>query len=292
MLSRHGVWAILLLAGTLGAQPDPGVNFDAASLKLVPAWNGRGMPPVPYREGGPGSPDPVRLLLHNYTLRDLITMAYRVKEFQVSGPEWLVNPGGVLQSEKYNVVAGLPAGTTESQLAEMLRNLLRERFEIQVRRSTIKAPGYALVPVSKGHKLKSAESLETEAARDPNQIMQSLGRPGKDGVFAMTPGRPQMQVSPRGNLNLVKFVAYSMPGFCEWLSSQLRMIVIDKTALQGAFDFSFEYANRLSATAEQDVEGRDLAGAVQSDLGLQLRRQELDMEKIIVEHARRIPLTD
>jgi uncharacterized protein (TIGR03435 family) len=55
-------------------------------------------------------------------MRDYIARAYRVKLYQVTGPDWLT-------SARFDVNAKLPAGSTPEQIPEMLQSLLEERFQ-------------------------------------------------------------------------------------------------------------------------------------------------------------------
>src|SRR5579872_4465515 len=67
------------------------------------------------------SSDPGMVRYSNYALRDLIRIAYRVKVFQVEGPEWIDNT-------RFEIQAKLPAGATQAQVPEMLQTMLAERF--------------------------------------------------------------------------------------------------------------------------------------------------------------------
>src|ERR1700692_3185171 len=69
-------------------------------------------------------------------MRDYIARAYRMKLYQVTGPEWLT-------SERYDVNAKLPEGSTPDQIPEMLQSLLEERFQIKLHREKKELPVYA-----------------------------------------------------------------------------------------------------------------------------------------------------
>src|ERR1700684_3189218 len=74
-----------------GQTGDSQPAFEVASVKPSP-------PPGPNRSdrsvgrrvrGGPGSSDPGEATLTNIDLFSLVTMAYDVKAYQLSGPGWL-----------------------------------------------------------------------------------------------------------------------------------------------------------------------------------------------------------
>jgi uncharacterized protein (TIGR03435 family) len=77
-----------------------------------------------------------------FPVQAYIAMAYRVKQYQVSGPEWIA-------STMYDVSGKLPAGSKTSQIPEMLQSLLAERFQLKLHHEQKELPVYALV-VGKG----------------------------------------------------------------------------------------------------------------------------------------------
>ncbi len=87
-------------------------EFDAASVKPAqPIQTGqRVMIGV---RGGPGTDDPEHVTFSGSALMVVITLAYDVKEYQVTGPSWL-------SSERYDIQAKLPAGSTKDQFHLML----------------------------------------------------------------------------------------------------------------------------------------------------------------------------
>jgi uncharacterized protein (TIGR03435 family) len=87
-----------------------------------------------------------RVTVTDNSLKDLIRLAYQVKDYQISAPAWMA-------AEKYEIAAVMPAGATRSQAPEMLRTLLEERFHLKLHRETRKLAAYALVAAKGGPKL-------------------------------------------------------------------------------------------------------------------------------------------
>jgi hypothetical protein len=58
------------------------------------------------------------------SLRDLITVAYKVKPYQITGPSWLTR-------ERFDIVATLPEGAAKDAIPAMLQNLLVGRFALK-----------------------------------------------------------------------------------------------------------------------------------------------------------------
>ena len=71
-------------------------------------------------------------------LRDIIAAAYRVKSYQVSGPDWVT-------TSQFDVNAKVPPGTKISQVPEMRQALLADRFGLTFHRDTKDTAVYALV---------------------------------------------------------------------------------------------------------------------------------------------------
>ena len=57
----------------------------------------------------------------SFSIKDLIRTAYEVKDYQITGPDWL---NGVMSAERFNIEATMPEGATEKQVPQMLQALL------------------------------------------------------------------------------------------------------------------------------------------------------------------------
>src|SRR3974377_844793 len=99
------------LAILAGAQANQEPRFEAFSIKPSPKWTG-GFPPIQSMQGGPGTARPNRIGLSYYPLRDMLTRAYGVQPYQISGPGWLVDVK-YLQTDTFEVDATLPPGATK-----------------------------------------------------------------------------------------------------------------------------------------------------------------------------------
>ena len=95
--------------------------FEAASVK-------------PNRAGGVTTRhiEPGTITYLNITLGEFIAMAYGVKHYQLSGPDWIVNYGS---TDRYDVIAKAAGAVSAEPLQRMLGPLLLERFH---RHSTAK----------------------------------------------------------------------------------------------------------------------------------------------------------
>src|SRR5579872_6796460 len=122
----------------------PQARFDVASIK-------------PSRLSGEGrnrenvTANPGTLTMHNVSLRSALQWAYRMKEYQVSGPTWIGD-------ERFDISAKAADAAGEDQLRAMLQNLLADRFKIALHREKKDLPFYALLVAKNGPKLAAGKA--------------------------------------------------------------------------------------------------------------------------------------
>ena len=74
------------------------------------------------------------------TLKDLISLAYKVQPFQITGPDWIAN-------QRFDIIAKLPDGASKEDAPLMLQALLEERFQLKLHRESKERPVLALLPI-------------------------------------------------------------------------------------------------------------------------------------------------
>jgi len=97
--------------------------------------------------------DGAQARIASFTLKDLVGTAYRTKAYAVSGPDWT-------GSDRFDLVAKMPAGATSDQLPEMLQALLADRFQLKFHREKRELPVYALVMGKTPFKLTEVPSSQ------------------------------------------------------------------------------------------------------------------------------------
>jgi uncharacterized protein (TIGR03435 family) len=209
--------------------------------------------------GYPGlEPGGQRFTARSLPLLALIMLAYDTTPDRISGVPASFN------IELYDIEASCDHPIKQEQALQMLQTLLADRFKLTLHRENRERPIYALVVGKGGPKLQEA----AEALSKPD--MQRSGR-----GFAY-------KSAPMSTLTLI-------------LSQQLDRPVVDKTALNGRYDFTLEYARERVGRGAP--EGREPAPnpdglpsiftAVQEQLGLKLEPQKGPVEFIVVDHAER-----
>lgn len=177
----------------------------------------------------------------------------------------------------------------------MLRNLLAERFQLKFHRETRELPGYTLVAVKKGPKLKDAPALPGGAADDSAKPALKLGA---DGYF-LPPDRPgifvQMTRPPGARMVARKT---TMAELTELLQRQMKRPVTEATGLSGKYDFTLDYSTEgmdlgrgpipVSSGRESEPP-QDIIAAMQSQLGLKLEPRKIPVEVLVIDQAAKVP---
>jgi uncharacterized protein (TIGR03435 family) len=308
----------ILVCGAAFGQTAAKPEFDAATVKPSPPL-GNG-PIAIGRKGGPGSSDPGRVAYSGVTLKMLLTVAYNVKPYQISGPSWL-------DSERFDVTATVPEGTTKEQASVMLQNLLLDRFGIKLHHETKELPLYELTLAKNGPKLK-ASVADPNAPPDGAPPEPPKGPPpiGKDGFPQLPPGRKgqMMMITPRG----FHMLAGDQPvsALADMLGNMLSSPVVDKTGLTGVYDYTLDFS-RDSVPGPglpglpPPSPGKDSAGviatvpgpgpatgpaagpvaaadqpdapslfvAIQEQLGLKLEKKKGPLDLIVIDQAEKVP---
>src|SRR5690348_11121127 len=107
--------AVFSFVSALDAQtPPPALTFEVASIKPAPPIDRAKIMSGKLHLGM--SVDAARVDIGNLSLADLIRTAYRLKAFQVSGPDWMT-------TQRFDILAKMPEGATKEQVPEMLQAL-------------------------------------------------------------------------------------------------------------------------------------------------------------------------
>ncbi len=282
MRSQWAVGFYVFAAVALGQTP----TFEAASVKAVVSDNrARAV-----MRGGPGTPDAGQITYTNATLMSVLMRAFDVKNFQISGPDWLT-------SRRYDILARVPAGATRERFNQMLQNLLAERFRLVVHHETRPIQGFDLVTGRGAVKLKpSTESPEPGAEPTGPPKTDSNGFPILD-----KPGLALMEgVKGKSVITFLTARAQPISALVDMLSREFRLPIADKTGLTGKFDFRLEFAPQppgalppppsADALPEIDDSAPNLTTAVQQQLGLRLNPARIPLDVVVIDRGDPTPI--
>lgn len=280
------VWIFLFSCCAASGQSTAAPRFEVASIKPVkPLPMGRIQISL-NADGG-------MLRYTGVPLKECIRIAYRVKEFQVQGPDWL-------ESERFDITAKLPDGSSEDQIPEMLQALLAERFKLTIHREKKEHAIYALVAAKNGPKLKPAET------------------PVEDGPPSRGSGIPRgarsvMMMRGAEGMHL-KAPSATLTNLAEMISRFAERPVVDMTGIEGHYDFDLAFAPETTrgmppmgpgamgrgpaglgpngpAEAPSDA-SVERAGTIQDSVqryGLKLEPRKAPMEIVVVDHIEKVP---
>jgi uncharacterized protein (TIGR03435 family) len=195
-----------------------------------------------------------RVSVTDATLRDLIRLAYQVKDYQILGPPWLAG-------EKFEIAATLPDGATKEQAPAMLRTTLEQRFHLKLHREMRELPVYALVVDKKEAKLTPVAPAGNSAGH----------------------------IDPGGENPSVRHVRLrgAVSSFADSLTPIAGKPVMDMTGIKGSYDFDLTYSPELNALGEDT--GPSLANALRAQLGLRLETRKMKVEVLVIDSADRMP---
>jgi uncharacterized protein (TIGR03435 family) len=277
------VTSLIALACGVGhsQSTDARPTFDAASVKPAPPPDGHGRRVA--MMGGPGTNEPGRINFENIGLGAVISKAYGVKSYQVSGPDWF-------ESERFNIIATVPPGTTQEQFRLMLQNLLADRFKLALHKETREMSLYSLTVARNGPKLKKAapDPPPDENSPDDREFRPGPLKKDRDGYPVLGPGTTVAMVGDRARMANKGH----MQVMVDMLAGQTGRPVVDATGLTEEYEFSLYWIPRPPGTdpsLAEDPAGPDLFAALQQQLGLRLEPKKGPIEVLVVDGAEKIP---
>ena len=207
------------------------------------------------------------------TLKQLITTSYNVRDFQViGGPSWLGSERFDIQARtassdapEYKSLSNAQREELERQFKQRIRSLLADRFHLVVRNEIKDMPTYQLIQTKTGSKLETAD-------------------PDPAGNVGMSMGRGNIT----GSSAPIELLTRS-------LADVVGRPVIDKTGLQGKFNWKLEWTpdpgpakpGAPADVAPADTLGPSVFAAIQEQLGLKLESTKGSAPVLIVEKADR-----
>jgi uncharacterized protein (TIGR03435 family) len=243
IISALTVFVPLALGQAVASPP----HFEVASVKRA----------VP--QGGPGDiprnmdSSPGHFVMRNVPLRYALEWAYDLKDYQISGPEW------IKAEERYDMIANAAGPASNQEMKAMLQTLLTERFQMKIHRETRDLSVYALVP-------------------------------GK-GAPKVKPPAPGAGPELSGGATAVLFHNQPISRLTFLLSRRMDRPVLDLTGLDGLYDFTLDISglNNFNPRSVEDTTGPSIFTAVQTDLGLKLDSRKAPVDILVIDSVNKLP---
>jgi uncharacterized protein (TIGR03435 family) len=191
-----------------------------------------------------------RLDAHNVTLLRCIMGAYGVGPREVSGgPDWI-------NSDRFDILAKADQPVNQDTvLMVMLQALLADRFKLAFHRETRTITALFLEVAKNGPTLEKAEPGESSTNTNGNNAGTTIEARKTD-----------------------------MDAFARVLARETGQPVLNRTALEGIFNFRLSWA-RDRATPVTGDDRPSLFTAMQEQLGLRLRSEKAPVEILVIDHA-------
>ena len=242
---RTTIAAILIAGAALG---QTAAQFEVASVKR--AVGGAGPGDIPRNmETSPG-----HFAMRNVPLRFALEWAYDLKDYEISGPDWIKN------AERYDIIAKAAGPASNEQMRPMLQALLTERFQMKLHREKKELPVYVLVPGKGAAKVKE---------------------PAPDGDARLVGG-------PSG----VLFHKQPISRLTFMLTRRLDRPVLDLTGLNGIYDYTLDISGLPGGdrpVGADNPPGPSIFTTVQDDLGLKLEARKQVIEILVIDSASKVP---
>jgi uncharacterized protein (TIGR03435 family) len=230
------------LLGLVAAQTVAPPAFEAASIKPDDAGGNN----IEVTRGS--------LSAHSATLATCIMWAYGVESSQVSGANSALS--GLLQSDRYTILAKAAGPVPDSELRVMLQTLLAERFKLAFHRQSREIHVFALVAEKNGPKFNPSQG----DGESKQQASSKLAR---------------------------RWTGTTMAQLASSLADAMQAPVLDQTGLSGKYDFSLDLTPYLPTTGERPDIGSMMVTAVREQLGLKLEPRRAATDVLVIDHLER-----
>jgi uncharacterized protein (TIGR03435 family) len=241
--------------------------------------------------------DPGRFDASNTTAAALFFWAYgldcvldRGSDRVFGGPDWFKNDG-------FDVLAVIPKGTPlytreqlwahdAPQLQGMLQTMLAERFQLVVHPETKEMPVYVLTAAKGGPRF-----IAPSTARRPAPVIQPSGRvvaaagfsdPEPNGMSVWREGDDTWMSVSSG---LISGKKKSIAWLVKWVGWAAGRLVLDRTGLEGEFNFQFTFEPDRPMPPGFPVDTRSIFKAIEEDLGLKLEAKTEKVEVLVIDRV-------
>ena len=279
---------VILLSGPLLAQSP---QFEVASVRPFAPTQGQVAAGLHF--------DGAQVRGVGLSLRDYLATAYRFKATLISGPDWTA-------TERYDIQATLPDGSTKAQVPEMLQALLAERFQVKLHKEKKEFPIFALVLAKGPQKLK-------ELPPDPNEDKANDEPVGMANVATIAVVGNGVSVTyARGasisvGNNRIEVNKLPLWVFCRNLERYSDRQIVDMTGLPGTYTFTVDVTPedyqamliRSAVLRGQNImaEAQKLLDATPSSalsdalqqVGLKLEARKAPLDVIVIDSALKTP---
>jgi uncharacterized protein (TIGR03435 family) len=214
----------------------------------------------------------------NVTLRAILQEAYQVQANQIEGgPDWLDSAAFDVQVKVHKSSLELPPPKRNmDQVRLALQKLLVEHAGLVLHTETKMLSTYALEVAENGPKLQPAVSGEPDDMKFNAPV-----RVGKQQMLMQMGGNQVYGIAAQG---------MSADDLAQQLSRQLGTPIVNKTGLQGRYDFNLHWSDGKKDANETESKATtpSLFDAVQEQLGLKLQPQKAPSPVLVIDRLEKL----
>lgn len=244
------------------------------------------------------------------SLKQLIAYGYKVRAYQVSGPDWTT-------TDRFDIVAKLPDGASKDDVPAMLQALLDDRFKLTAHLETKDHPVLGLMLGKNGSKMKEvpeAPALDETAELKPGQTkvdsvegaMILTRNPDGSTTYNMgTRGKMTLRVNGDAGTMDLEGTAMTMKGLASILTTLgggSGRQVVDMTGLKGTYEVKVVFGlQELTASlrdsgidipggpGSNDPSGNSTVADALNSLGLKMQGTHAPVEQLVIDHVEKLP---
>jgi bla regulator protein blaR1 len=259
--------------------PTDSFSFEVATLKQNKSGErGGGIRRLP---GG-------RVTVTNMAARQLITFAYQLGQYQLTGgPGWLAD-------DKFDITAKIegnpewegPGSGKPDPIQLAMRKLLAERFKLKLHAESRDLDAYALVMAKPG--------VNGPALKPSTTDCKAIAEQARLGKLPPTPPPPVNGIMPcsiMGRIGQISFDGFPMSQAAGMMVGQAGRPVVDRTGLTGNWQFVVTFAQERPIGAPippgdlppADPNAPSFFTALQEQLGLKLESTKAPFEVTVID---------
>jgi uncharacterized protein (TIGR03435 family) len=281
-LKNRTILAILLACPAFAQQ------FEVASIK-------------PFDSSAPGQVagmhvDGAQVRFAGMSLRDFLALAYKTKGTLITGPDWTA-------TERFDILATLPAGSTPAQLPEMFQALLADRFKVKVHKDKKEFPVYALLVAKGGLKMKES-GPDSDADKDEPKGTRNAAVTVVGNGISLNFGHGSSYTLANNRFEAHKLTMAIFAGNLERFADRQ---IVDMTGLTGQYDFAFDVMSEdyypmllrsavwvganLPPEAQKvlDASSPSALGDALQQIGLRLEARKAPLDVLVIDDALKTP---
>ena len=226
----------------------------------------------------------------NVTLESMVRLAYRLQESQLAaGPAWIY-------TDRFDIQAQSEQSAPPGEFGRRMQSLLQERFNLRVHTERRELPIYALVFAAsderRGPSLTPAAvdcvafARDRAAAAARGTPLPPVQQPGERPTCGTMTGRGRLSGG-----------GVTMEQMALTLSQYTGRMVVDRTGVNGNFDYELRFAHNPSLRGrgpggglpvppepeDSSAGGVSIFAAVQDQLGLKLNAQRAPVDVLVID---------